>query len=79
MKSEKDKANEAFIEKIKSITIMGGSKGGGKVPPTVQCPDCGEHLIPVKVIPLGMVSGVDWAAGYRNPRKLPTDEQSFAE
>lgn len=73
MKANKTKQdeNQAFIEKIKSISIMGGTKGGGKKP--VECPDCGKELHPVAVIPLGIFS-----TGYRHPRKLPTDEQSFA-
>lgn len=65
MKANKTKQDEdkEFIEKIKSLSITCGAKcAAEKVAKPV-----------VTLIPLGI-----FAVGYRHPRKLPTDEQSFA-
>lgn len=74
MKSDQDKANEAFIDKIKTINI-GSGKSDPSQPP--NCTDCGKPMMPVAVIPVGMVK-INWADGYRKGRKLPSDEQSFS-
>jgi hypothetical protein len=68
VKSEKIKANEAFIAKIKTLAIKTGKKLGKPV--KLTCSECGET-----------VEGYVVAAGRIEMKKVtpPVDEQAFCE